>query len=41
MREKVAEFAKKLPWIETVDVTTKSNLTKDMIENDFDREMQL
>lgn len=40
MREKVAEFAKKLPWIETVDVTTKSNLTKDMIENDFDREMQ-
>ncbi|PIO73955.1 hypothetical protein TELCIR_04045 [Teladorsagia circumcincta] len=40
MREKVAEFAKKLPWIETVDVTTKSTLTKEMIDNDFDREMQ-
>ncbi|KHJ87445.1 eukaryotic rRNA processing protein EBP2 [Oesophagostomum dentatum] len=40
MREKIAEFAKKLPWIETVDVTTKSTLTKDMIDNDFEREMQ-
>ncbi|KAK6025668.1 eukaryotic rRNA processing protein EBP2, partial [Ostertagia ostertagi] len=40
MREKVAEFARKLPWIETVDVTTKSTLTKEMIDNDFDREMQ-
>ncbi|KAK5979118.1 Eukaryotic rRNA processing protein EBP2 [Trichostrongylus colubriformis] len=40
MREKVAEFAKKLPWIETVDVTTKSTLSKEMIDNDFDREMQ-
>uniref|UniRef100_A0A0N4YW81 Probable rRNA-processing protein EBP2 homolog (inferred by orthology to a C. elegans protein) n=1 Tax=Nippostrongylus brasiliensis TaxID=27835 RepID=A0A0N4YW81_NIPBR len=40
IREKIAEFAKKLPWIETVDVTTKSTLTKEMIENDFDREMQ-
>ncbi|VDO21088.1 unnamed protein product [Haemonchus placei] len=40
MREKIAEFAKKLPWIETVDVSTKSTLTKEMIDNDFDREMQ-
>ncbi|XGW08634.1 hypothetical protein V3C99_011173 [Haemonchus contortus] len=40
MREKITEFAKKLPWIETVDVSTKSTLTKEMIDNDFDREMQ-
>ncbi|KAK6732369.1 hypothetical protein RB195_016635 [Necator americanus] len=40
MREKIAQFAKKLPWIETVDVTTQSTLTKDMINNDFERELQ-
>ncbi|KIH42843.1 hypothetical protein ANCDUO_27167, partial [Ancylostoma duodenale] len=40
MREKITQFAKKLPWIETVDVTTKSTLTKEMINNDFEREMQ-
>ncbi|VDM63157.1 unnamed protein product [Angiostrongylus costaricensis] len=40
IREKIAEFAKKLPWIETVDITTRSTLTKEMINNDFDRELQ-
>ncbi|CAJ0606762.1 unnamed protein product [Cylicocyclus nassatus] len=40
IREKIAQFAKALPWIETVDVTTKSTLTKEMINNDFEREMQ-
>ncbi|KJH47690.1 eukaryotic rRNA processing protein EBP2 [Dictyocaulus viviparus] len=41
IREKIAEFAEKLPWIETLDITTKSELTKEMINSDFDREMQL
>uniref|UniRef100_A0A1I7XSY8 Zinc transporter ZIP3 n=1 Tax=Heterorhabditis bacteriophora TaxID=37862 RepID=A0A1I7XSY8_HETBA len=38
---KIANFAKKLPWIETLDISVGSGVTKDIINDDFEREIKL